>query len=87
MTAGFQDQNIFLNPSSNGAFMIPFSVIMAVIRSASVTSKAGLYTFMLAGAMRLSYHISVTSLAALCSITISLPEEQDISMVDVGAHT
>ena len=48
---------------------MPNSVTNAVIRSWLVTSKAGLYTFTPTGAMRVAYHISVTSSGGRSSMT------------------
>lgn len=66
---------------------MPCSVIIAVIRSLSVTSKAGLYTPMPSGAIRSRYHMVVTSSGERCSITMSSPVGVLRSMVEVGAHT
>ena len=64
--------------------MTAFSVIMAVIFSASVTSKAGLHTFTPAGAVCLPPKV-VSSSESLCSMGIDLPSFISRSKVLDGA--
>ena len=66
---------------------MPRSVMMPVMSDRSVTSKAGLKTFTPSGAMRRSYHISVTSSPGRCSMGIAAPSGIDMSMVELGAQT
>ena len=66
----------FIHYASNPPFAglkIPFSVIIAVINSLGVTSKAGLNIFTSFGAIRCIYHISVTSAGSRSSITMDIP--------------
>ena len=56
--------------SSYGAFATPFSVIIPLINSGGVISKAGLITSMPSGAVLFS-PIPVTSVAFLCYIITS----------------
>src|SRR3989337_2817428 len=66
---------------------LPFSVMMAVIYFAGVTSNAGFATFTLSGAICVLPKMCVTSIGFLSSIGINSPDGIDKSIVDVGAAT
>ena len=65
--------------------MMPYSVIMPVMRELSVTSNAGLYVFTASGAIGSLYHSFFISSPSRCSMTMSSPAAVSKSIVDVGA--
>ena len=69
--------------SVNGAFTIPFSVIIAVTFSCGVTSNAGLYTLLSFGAEYCPKRL-ITSEASLSSMGISFPVGVFKSIVGVA---
>ena len=68
-----------------GGRAMPYSVMIPVISSWSVTSKAGLYRHTPAGAMGSLYHMERISSPSRSSMTMASPSGVSKSMVEVGA--